>query len=99
MIVWSARPAQSRRDLADEPLVDRRTALLPGPEPHATLRIVISLAVVYAGFFVLAPICALVQRAFGDRAPPVFARRRAIDWIYWVFTPLFTGVLTRAATL
>jgi sterol desaturase/sphingolipid hydroxylase (fatty acid hydroxylase superfamily) len=57
---------------------------------------VISLAVVYIGFAVLAPICALVQ---ARGAPPVFARRRWIDWLYWLFTPLFTGTLTRAATL
>jgi sterol desaturase/sphingolipid hydroxylase (fatty acid hydroxylase superfamily) len=59
-----------------------------------------SLALVYGGFLVLAPLCALAQHFFPDRtAPPVLDRSRRIDWLYWLITPLFTGVITRAATL
>lgn len=61
----------------------------------------ISLAIVYVGLAVLGPLCALAQRLWPASAPPVraLARDRRLDWLYWLVTPLGTGVLTRTATL
>lgn len=59
-----------------------------------------SLALVYGGLLVLEPLCALAQRLWpSGEAPRVFARERRLDWLYWLVTPLLTGVLTRAATI
>jgi sterol desaturase/sphingolipid hydroxylase (fatty acid hydroxylase superfamily) len=60
----------------------------------------LSLAAVYVGLIALAPLLAFAQR----RAPavPPFAalrRERSTDWLYWLFTPIVTGTLTRACTL
>jgi sterol desaturase/sphingolipid hydroxylase (fatty acid hydroxylase superfamily) len=61
---------------------------------------VIAFAIVYGGLLVLAPLCALAQRRWRERTvDAVFARDRVIDWAFWLITPLFTGVLTRIATL
>lgn len=60
----------------------------------------LSLAIVYLGLAAIAPLCALAQRlAPAGRPPRALARGRALDWIYWVVTPIGTGILTRAATL
>jgi sterol desaturase/sphingolipid hydroxylase (fatty acid hydroxylase superfamily) len=59
-----------------------------------------SLAVVYLGLLVTAPLCAWLQRARPERhIDPVLTRARWLDWSFWLITPLFTGVLTRIATL
>lgn len=61
----------------------------------------ISWALVYAGLAVLAPLFALAQRLApaDDATPAALDRARAIDWAYWLITPLGTGLLTRSATL
>ncbi|MEZ4339147.1 MAG: sterol desaturase family protein [Sandaracinaceae bacterium] len=57
-----------------------------------------SLALVYGGIALLAPLFALLERRWPER--PVDARLRGIDVAYWlVMTPLVTGTLTRSATL
>ena len=59
-----------------------------------------SIAVVYVGLLLLAPLCASAQRHFSERpVDAVFARDRLLDWSFWLITPVFTGVLTRIATL
>lgn len=56
--------------------------------------------IVYVGLLALAPLCALAQRLRPAGATPrVWSRSRAADWLYWLVTPLVTGLLTRAATL
>lgn len=61
----------------------------------------ISLALVYVGLAVLAPLCALAQQLIpaDDHTPRVLSRARLTDWAYWIVTPIGTGFLTRAATL
>lgn len=61
----------------------------------------ISLAIVYVGLALLGPLFAVLQRLFPalEPVPRVLSRARAVDWAYWLVTPLFTGLLTRAATL
>jgi sterol desaturase/sphingolipid hydroxylase (fatty acid hydroxylase superfamily) len=61
---------------------------------------VISLAVVYVGLAIVAPLCALAQRIApaSERSSP-FDRARRLDWAYWLVTPLGTGLLTRLATI
>ncbi|MFO0683281.1 MAG: sterol desaturase family protein [Sandaracinus sp.] len=61
----------------------------------------ISLAIVYVGLALLGPLFALLQRLFPATSPVprVLTRARGVDWAYWLVTPLFTGLLTRAATL
>ena len=60
----------------------------------------LSLGIVYLGLAILGPVCALLQRLRPAVAPPpVFARDRALDWVYWLVTPLGTGLLTRVVTL
>lgn len=61
----------------------------------------ISWVLVYVGLALLAPLCALAQRAIPAEDPPprVLDRSRALDWAYWLVTPLFTGLLTRVTTL
>ncbi len=51
---------------------------------------VLSLAVVYVGLFALAPFCALVSRR---------REHARDDWAWWVISPIFTGSITRFATL
>lgn len=59
-----------------------------------------SLAIVYLGLLAIAPLCALAQRiAPAGALPRALSRARALDWIYWLVTPLGTGLATRAATL
>ncbi|UJR78367.1 sterol desaturase family protein [Sandaracinus amylolyticus] len=60
-----------------------------------------SLAIVYLGLLIIAPLCALAQRLrpSATPAPRVLSRSRRVDWLYWIVTPLGTGFLTRAATL
>lgn len=59
-----------------------------------------SIAIVYLGFLIVAPLCALAQRIAPAGTPPrALARERALDWLYWIVTPLGTGLATRAATL
>jgi sterol desaturase/sphingolipid hydroxylase (fatty acid hydroxylase superfamily) len=62
---------------------------------------VISWALVYLGLAIVAPLCALAQALFpaSETTPPVFDRTRALDWAYWLVTPLGTGFFTRATTL
>ncbi|MCB9593005.1 MAG: sterol desaturase family protein [Sandaracinaceae bacterium] len=58
----------------------------------------LSLAIVYAGVALLAPLFALAERRWPERASP--HRLRALDVAYWlVVTPIVTGVLTRGATM
>ncbi len=61
----------------------------------------ISLVIVYLGLALLGPLFALLQRLFPATSPVprALARARLVDWAYWLVTPLFTGLLTRAATL
>ncbi len=61
----------------------------------------ISIAIVYVGLAVLAPLCALAQRLrpAAQGVPRVWSRARAIDWAYWVLTPLGAGVLSRAMVI
>lgn len=61
----------------------------------------ISLAIVYVGLALLGPLFAILQRLFPatEPVPAVLSRARKVDWAYWLVTPLFTGLLTRAATL
>lgn len=57
-----------------------------------------SLAIVYGGLLLLAPLFAALERRGPER--PARARLRRIDVLYWlVMTPLVTGTLTRTATL
>lgn len=57
-----------------------------------------SLALVYGGIALLAPLFALLERRWPERS--VKARVRGIDVVYWlVMTPVVTGALTRTATL
>lgn len=57
----------------------------------------LSLVVVYVGLAVLAPLCALAQRVLPAReGVPGLAKGRAVDWLYWLVTPLFSGLLSRA---
>lgn len=59
----------------------------------------LSLALVYGGLAVLAPLAALAERRWPER-PAGSPRLRAVDVAYWlVVTPLVTGALTRTATL
>jgi sterol desaturase/sphingolipid hydroxylase (fatty acid hydroxylase superfamily) len=59
----------------------------------------LSLAAVYAGLAVVAPVLAWMQRRSPAVAPfPALARTRATDWLYWLLTPIGTGTLTRAVT-
>jgi sterol desaturase/sphingolipid hydroxylase (fatty acid hydroxylase superfamily) len=62
---------------------------------------VISLALVYVGLALVAPLCALAQRMIpaDDATPRVFTRARLTDWSYWLVTPIGTGFFTRASTL
>jgi sterol desaturase/sphingolipid hydroxylase (fatty acid hydroxylase superfamily) len=42
----------------------------------------------------------ILERAFPERErAPLFARTRAVDWLYWPFSAFVTGNLTRAFTL
>lgn len=60
----------------------------------------LSLAIVYLGLGALAPVCMLAQRlAPAGSVPRAFERGRGVDWMYWLLTPIGTGVLTRAVTL
>lgn len=59
----------------------------------------ISLAIVYLGILVLAPLFSWLERRRPER-PAVGPRLRPLDVAYWlVMTPLVTGTLTRAATI
>lgn len=59
-----------------------------------------SLAIVYLGLLAIAPLCAIAQRIAPAGEPPrAIARSRALDWAYWIVTPVGTGILTRATTL
>lgn len=51
---------------------------------------------VYGGLALLGPLLSLAQRRWPapEGRPPIFARRRWLDWSFWLITPLFTGVLT-----
>lgn len=57
----------------------------------------LSLVVVYVGLAVLAPLCGVVQRLWPAReGVPALAKGRGIDWLYWLVTPLFSGLISRA---
>lgn len=58
----------------------------------------LSLAIVYVGLAVLAPLLALAQRLrpAAQGVPSPWTRARAIDWAYWLITPLGAGLLSRA---
>lgn len=58
----------------------------------------LSLVVVYVGLAVLGPLLAVAQHLWPARegVPSVATRARAIDWAYWVITPLFSGLVSRA---
>jgi sterol desaturase/sphingolipid hydroxylase (fatty acid hydroxylase superfamily) len=58
----------------------------------------LSLLVVYVGLGALGPLLALAQRLRPARegGPSIATRARAMDWAYWLITPLFSGLLSRA---
>lgn len=59
-----------------------------------------SLLIVYGGLLVLGSAMVLAQRRWPQPlTPPAFDRSRALDWAYWLVTPLGTGLLTRAVTV
>lgn len=58
----------------------------------------LSLVVVYVGLAALGPLLALAQHLWPARegVPSIAARARTLDWAYWLVTPLFSGLLSRA---
>ena len=59
----------------------------------------VSFVVVYAGFAVLAVLMTVAQRRWPASANvPDALSGRAVDWQWWLFSPLVTGSLTRAVT-
>ncbi len=58
----------------------------------------LSLAVVYVGLAALGPLLSLAQhlRPAREGVPAIARRARAIDWLYWLITPLFSGLVSRA---
>ena len=59
-----------------------------------------SLLIVYGGLLVLGGAMVLAQRRWPQpHTPSAFDRSRALDWSYWLVTPLGTGLLTRAVTV
>jgi sterol desaturase/sphingolipid hydroxylase (fatty acid hydroxylase superfamily) len=55
--------------------------------------------VVYAGLILLGLFFAAAQRRWpASPSPPIWHRDRFTDFVYWLFTPIVTGSLTRAAT-
>ncbi|MBN8612347.1 MAG: sterol desaturase family protein [Deltaproteobacteria bacterium] len=58
----------------------------------------LSLVVVYVGLGALAPLLALAQhlRPAREGVPSIAVRARSLDWAYWLVTPLFSGLLSRA---
>jgi sterol desaturase/sphingolipid hydroxylase (fatty acid hydroxylase superfamily) len=62
---------------------------------------VFAFVVVYAGFALLAFALSWAQRRRPSttHVPLAFTKSRALDWQWWLFSPLVTGTLTRLVTL
>lgn len=57
--------------------------------------------IVYGGLAVLAPLLALAQRLrpAAQGVPSPWSRARALDWAYWLLTPLGAGLVSRAVVV